>query len=373
MVPRDNIVPTEGSLAMAASKPQQTVVFILGTAHSGSTLLSLILGSHPQAFAVGELSNLPDFFDQGRSICDICESNCDFWQGRFSRQELQRLTACLWNQRLHPAIPLSVERQVRSFLGRDQIFRPYSQIFAKLPGDPRLIVDSTKTLYWIRQQLKLPEFKAPWGRSTLQPKLLHLVRDGRAVLASTLRRQPQTSVASFSRKWLQRIQESEAFFAGFPVADRYCLRYEDLATDPQATLQHLGQFLGLTMTEDQLRYWENDHHFISGNTGTRSLIMKYRQKYRQSSPPKAPLNLPASGAATPPVTSTTPTPAHPEPHTPGDRGTHGPSRAYNLYAEEVGFQIKLDLRWHRELSAEHLETFQRLTGTANAPYAWDPP
>ncbi|NEQ52155.1 MAG: sulfotransferase [Leptolyngbya sp. SIO3F4] len=315
---------------MNKSSPKQ-VLFILGTAHTGSTLLSLMLGSHNQIFAVGELSNLAVRCDKGKPICDICEGGCNFWNHQFSPIEQQRLADCLQHQRLHRFIPLRAERSIRGLIGNDKIFRPYTSIFSKLPKATTTLVDSTKTVYWITLQLQLPEFQRNNPKS-IKPKLLHLVKDGRAVMASYLRRQPNLNVEKLSQKWSQRVTASQQLFSKFPETDRLRIAYEDLATEPESTLQEICDFLGVEFTPALMCYWENDHHFISGNTGTRSLVQKYRQKSKSS------------------------------------KTSH---RDYKLYAEEVGFQIKLDLRWKNELSSEQLDVFDQVAGEVNKPYAWN--
>ncbi len=188
-------------------------------------------------------------------------------------------------------------------------------------------------MYWINLQLKLPEFQAKNSRS-LKPKLLHLVKDGRAVMASYLRRQPNLNIEKLSQKWAKRVTASQKLFENFPAADRLRIAYEHLATEPERTLQKICDFLGVEFSPTQICYWENEHHFISGNTGTRSLIQKYRQKSTLLQPS---------------------------------------NRNYSLYAEEVGFQIKLDLRWKTELSSEQLDVFGQVAGEVNKPYAWNTP
>ncbi|MGD1854401.1 MAG: sulfotransferase [Leptolyngbyaceae cyanobacterium] len=313
------------------------VLFILGTAHSGSTLLSLMLSSHHKIFALGELSNLPDFHKKDRSICDICEGKCSFWDTQFSSEELNRLTDCLVNQRLHKYIPLKVERQVRSLIGRDQIFRPYTKIFSKLPDSVQVLIDSTKTVWWIEKQLQLPEFRPNGG---LKPKLLHLVKDGRAVIASQIRRRPNSDIEKLSHKWLQRVTKSQALFESFPQADRLCIAYEALATEPEKTLREICNFLDLDFTPKLLPYWESEHHFISGNTGTRSLIQKYR---RQESPSDT--------------------------DSIHQKQNSSSAKDFKYYADDVGFQIKLDVRWKSELSPEQIQAFERIAGEVNRPYA----
>lgn len=297
----------------------KNVLFILGTAHSGSTLLSLMLGSHSKCFAVGELSNLPEFYRKGMSLSDLSNGGGSFWEENFSNNELKALSATLSNQRLRPYMPLKVEKFLRSIIGADHVFRPYTQIFSKLPREVNTLIDSTKTIDWISQELALPEFTS----KALQPKLIHLVRDGRAVMASYLRRLPDLSVEEFCDIWERRTLEARHFFDQFPQSSRKLVRYEYLATRSEETLKELCVFLEIPFLPEMVEYWRKDHHIISGNKGTKSLIKAYQST------------------------------------------TDAPRNA------EQKFGIKLDLRWQQELSSEQLSIFQKRVGELNHPYIFE--
>ena len=55
-------------------------VFICAAGHSGSTLLDLLLGAHPQGFSLGEITQLPKNISLD-SVCSCNEklSECAFW------------------------------------------------------------------------------------------------------------------------------------------------------------------------------------------------------------------------------------------------------------------------------------------------------
>ncbi|NES02120.1 MAG: hypothetical protein F6K22_04290 [Okeania sp. SIO2F4] len=49
----------------------------------------------------------------------------------------------------------------------------------------------------------------------------------------------------------------------------------------------------------------------------------------------------------------------------------GIEEIHGSYDEELGLQIKLDLRWKNELSVENLAIFNSLAGELNKPYEWN--
>src|SRR4030042_5322489 len=60
-----------------------TLVYILAATHSGSTLLSMLLGSHPQVATTGELklsSKAIGDLARYRCSCGRFIRQCDFWQ-----------------------------------------------------------------------------------------------------------------------------------------------------------------------------------------------------------------------------------------------------------------------------------------------------
>ena len=72
-------------------------VFICAAGHSGSTLLDLLLGSHPAGVSVGELTQLPKNIALD-SVCSCGDqvSKCDFWQPVITRFG-DSIDVDLWN------------------------------------------------------------------------------------------------------------------------------------------------------------------------------------------------------------------------------------------------------------------------------------
>ena len=290
---------------------KKKILFILGTAHCGSTLLSLILDSSPQCFTVGELSNLPRLHHKNKPIC---QNNCNFWNRKFSKDELNKLALGLSNTQISPGIPLKIEKFFREIIN-DDIFRPYSIIASKSCAD--VIIDSTKTIYWISSMLRLKELKKEFDIY-----LLHLVRDGRAVLNSYLRKRKRMTLEDISQLWLKRVTNNEFFFKNFSRGKKIQLAYEELATKPQATTQHLCNFLGIEFIPAMLKYWEYEHYMISGNRGTKSLVNQYQNKPEES--PKS-----------------------------------------------QDLSIKLDLSWQTTLTEDSIKKFYAIVGDKNKPYEWN--
>lgn len=290
------------------------VVFVMGNGHSGSTLLELILGSHPQVRALGEITNLRkvvDIDDAEIRICHVCEGRCEFWNGKVDIDVLRRHFS-----HRGPFAPLG--RAISNT--RNALYR---HLFEQTGA--RVLVDGSKGVSWISRQLR-PAWK--WG--DISPFLLHIVRDGRAVVNSKLRKYPDRGIDEESRHWKRVCERMNKYYEQFPADCRYRMSYEELATEPEPVIRRLCDALRIEYMPSMLRYWEHDHHTTFGNTATRSLIDRYRAQF-------------GVGGQTVAVT----------------RARHGE------HYDQIGLAIRLDERWKRELTEEQLSVFESIGGELN--------
>lgn len=297
---------------------KKKVVFIMGTAHCGSSLLNLVLDSHTDCLGLGELSNLPDFYRRGRPICSVCKEDCSFWNHAFSEQEMQLLCQGFADQRLHRYIPLKLEKAVRGLLKRDRPFNPYSLLANKV--SETVLIDSTKTVYWLERKLNAREFK----ENRLEAYVIHLIRDGRAVMGSYSRRKQYQGLTAqefgqeFGNLWQKRLTDENNFFNSF-TGPKIELRYETFATQPEKTAKEICQWLDIEFQPDMLYYKTHEHHPISGNRGTHASVKQHKKV------------------------------DNPKPASPG---------------------IKLNVRWPQTLSSEHVTAFYKTTNGMNKAYEW---
>src|SRR5215469_10239405 len=67
------------------------LVFVVGSGHSGSTLLSMMLGAHPEVLALSEIS----YFDRWIGLNDVCNCgvpvrSCPLWSKVVARISARR-------------------------------------------------------------------------------------------------------------------------------------------------------------------------------------------------------------------------------------------------------------------------------------------
>lgn len=271
-----------------------TGVMICGAGHSGSTLLGLILGRAANAFYIGEGGKVRYLHDLNKPLrkraCKVCGEDCPVWSGFH------------WDQ----TRPLY--RQIAGHVGAG------------------IIVDSTKNPGWIRART------AELEESGDNPVLIFLQRDGRAVLNSRFRKYPEKDAAEQIEAWKAQISASRAVFDDFH-GEKIEVRYEHLATSPDAVIHSICELAGLRYDAGMLDFTGGESHPLGGNTGTQ--FVAARDKVEDN--PDAILKL-----------------------TP---------RTEDYYARHSG-DIRLDLRWKTEMSASNLALFDELAGEFNSAMAW---
>lgn len=271
-------------------------VMVCGAGHSGSTLLGLILDCHSACFYLGEGGKIRYLHDESKPLrkraCKICGGEeCPVWS-RFRWDRERPLYA-----------------QIAAHVGRS------------------VIIDSTKNVDWIGE--RIGELRA----SGAGAYLLYLMRDGRAVINSRLRKYPERDPQRQIVDWMEQIQRSEELFESFD-GPKLRVRYEELVSDPATGMRALCEVLDLPFESDMLRFDEFAHHPLGGNNGTQYLAARGRS----DDPDSAPVAL-------------------------GDR-----SRSYY---EGHSRGIQLDLRWKKEIQPEHLALFDRVAGQFNQPMRWE--
>ena len=265
---------------MSAGSPE--VLYVGSWGRSGSTLLDLILGQIPGFRSVGELRFLWErgLVERQRCGCGVPVPDCPFWGavleeafGSTGGVDPEAMLA-LWRRvdglarlpwLLAPRRPAALDADVRAF--RTVLGRLY-QAVRTVSGDS-VVVDSSK---YAAYGLLLA------GVPGLDLRVLHLVRDSRAVAYSWTRRKPMPEVTTDERYMpLKRPWRSAVFWdlenlglqllRGW-VLDYQVLRYEDLGTDPRAALSGVLGRMGIDADLGFLsggRLQLGPNHTVAGN------------------------------------------------------------------------------------------------------------
>lgn len=257
------------------------VVFVAGSGHTGSTLLALVLDSHPEIVCIGESSIKPKIVRRGAALqqpcsCGALVASCPFWNAVFERvrTEGHDFGPDRWTNDYrfrHPAAQRVLSRACGSRPGRAFVrwaadhFPVYSRgvhradavnialIRALLAtSGARVFADTSKRMWRLVHLMRLSE---------LDVKLVLLVRDVRGYAASAKRREG-IPVHNAARTWL-RDQRSAMEVASRIEPHRVLrLRYEDLCGRTEHAQRELWSFCGVAAAETRTTIDANRHHVL---------------------------------------------------------------------------------------------------------------
>jgi hypothetical protein len=255
------------------------VLYIAGAGRSGSTLLELILGSLPEMFSVGEVRFLLEYLVQGDRICGCGQrlNDCSFWRSTQIKSSLSSL------QLTQLALMAKDYDRTRNLLWLTQNFPAHRQ-------PPQEFLDATLQLYQsiykanghriIVDSSKVPSHLNILSRiNQIDLHVLHLVRDGRAVVYSWSKRQKKelgsihkhikmSSPAALKSIAVWGVENYFTRVVGTKTAKYTSLRYEDFVRDPALVLQTALDQLSLGVDLSTLSWPEitvDATHSVGGN------------------------------------------------------------------------------------------------------------
>lgn len=208
--------------------------FVVGVNRSGTTLLRLMLDSHPQLTIPPETHFVPEMIRLARRenttrkrLLRAATSHPrwgDF--GLDSEELLHRL------QRLKPLTPATA---IRTFYG----------MYAEKEGKPRW---GDKTPRYMRAMPRIE-------RALPEARFIHLIRDGRDVALSQAERALEgtpPSLTEVAERWQRRISTAREHSG--ELNDYLEIRYEDLVAEPAETLTRICGFIDLPFDPAMLDY-----------------------------------------------------------------------------------------------------------------------
>ena len=261
------------------------LAYILAASHSGSTLLSMLLGSHPQIATVGELklsSRAMGDLEQYRCSCGEFIQECGFWEkvkegmaGRGFEFELAhagtdyKQVESRYARRLLG--PLHRGRLLESF--RDTALwlsttwrKELAEIHRRNAALASTVCEITKTSVVVDSSKIALRLKYLLKNPGLDVKVIRLIRDGRGVALTYmdpasfadardlalrgggtggLRENERLTMAHAAYEWRRSNDEAEHILRRIDKSQWIQVRYEDLCKDTANTLVRLFEFLGV--------------------------------------------------------------------------------------------------------------------------------
>jgi hypothetical protein len=262
--------------------PDLKVIYIMGAGHIGSTVLDVVMSSHPKLESLGEVSKfhgfgwLPD--DNRHCACGSTVHDCPFWSEVRHRWSVSTGSAdaarYMMLQSRYERTAAGWRRLFRNRLTRTSEFAEYQE--------------GTEAIYRAVQQTRGAEYLVD---SSLTPKrayaqamnpnvdlyLIHLVRDGRGVIWSLMKPNKKIPGKAYvpappqrtTKYWVSANLQSAWVFRSVEKRKRLRIRYEDFALDPPSVLSRIGALIGEDMSglvkEGMLTNPSNDRHTVGGN------------------------------------------------------------------------------------------------------------
>ncbi len=250
------------------------LVYVMGTSHSGSTLLAFLLNSHPEMVSIGETSpSLKRNKDRHLLPCSCGDliGECKFWNQVFDDVTAQGIpfTPTNW------AISFSKTRMMRNLFYRSHA-NPVKEGLrrAAMPlqashikkmrranilgveailkaSGKSVFADASKSANRLELLLQIPEFDV---------RVIWLVRDPRAFVSSLRRR--GFDLEGSAERWNKTMKVMERVYDRPPHDNKMILKYEDLCADHKKVMNDVYDFIGLDEFEVPDDYKSPEHHII---------------------------------------------------------------------------------------------------------------
>ncbi|MEM9613172.1 MAG: sulfotransferase [Actinomycetota bacterium] len=238
-----------------------SVLYIGGYGRGGSTLLDILLGSHPRVLGGGELEMFfKDVVADGTCSCGRRYADCPVWGevlaalraevDGFDADEVATTLASLESTR---GAVVGADFDTRRRYGR--VWRQFFDSAARRTGS-NVVVDSSKSSRGSSGRVRLLMREAG-----LDVTVIHLMRDPRAVLYSERRRGNNDRLESDNKArfllggafrpligWTMANVAVSVLRRRHPKLRVVRVRYEDLMADPRRELERIGDATGLDLS-----------------------------------------------------------------------------------------------------------------------------
>ncbi len=208
--------------------------FVCGVTRSGTTLLRLMLDSHPDVAIPGETHWVPKLIkaferskQTGEDAANLAIDHKRWGDFHLDGEELR--------ERINALHPVTAADSIRAFY----------MIYAEREGKSRY---GDKTPGYVKEMRRIQ-------RVLPEARFVHIIRDGRDVSLSHLRMNwgPETYAES-ARLWRNRIRKARKMA---PSVNHYMeIRFEDLVADTEGILRRVCDFIDLEFDPVMLDYHE---------------------------------------------------------------------------------------------------------------------
>ncbi len=246
-------------------------IIIIGAGRSGSTLLSAILGEHPEVYAAGETSFLlnrlwNEFFAKPEYVRN-------FRVGKLLQATNPEWNAWTWHDFWHTHLNRSFPTENQDAVTQIDLQEEgrLSQLLGRFMAES-LVPPSLRKKFWSFKEIwnGSSSFPHGWTRHNQafpQARYVHVIRHPWTWAESYLQHQQKTpsahDVETALHEWTQMVQCAST---QEPLRGRYhMIRLEDFIGQPEVTLSRLFHFLEISSSPEchlagNKRYLSRPHH-----------------------------------------------------------------------------------------------------------------
>lgn len=266
------------------------LIYIAAPSYSGSTLLTFLLNTHPDIATVGELKWGTIDTLTYRCSCGARLVDCAFWRSIKARVEQKGLPFEFERPptdfRLHNK---SLGDRLMRARNRGPMFEALRSVgMAVLPNCRKRLETARKVnqaamdaiLFLQKGRIVLDASKDPVRLMHLintgdyAVRVLHLIRDGRGVMNSTMKKKGLDAEAA-AQDWAKTHRQIERIAANLHDGTYRQVRYEDLCRETVIECESIFAFLGLEPSKATLSMEDTRHHIL-GNAMRLNTIDKIK-------------------------------------------------------------------------------------------------
>ncbi len=274
-----------------ADTKSEPVVFVTGASRSGTTLMSFVLRSHPKIFGLKELQYFGDLFSPQKE-----KQRC------FTREQALRVAATVFarqNRGTPAGPPRKAERQQaeaymnshQGSLAADDLFANLVQHLADSNGKQIPCEQTPRNIFYADYLLSV----------YAQARIVHMVRDPRAVVASQKRRWRRhgvmgakhgVSLRQFLRAWINYHPFTAARLWNKATASalRYerhsrvmLVRFEELLTAPERVIRDVCDFLNIEFHDSMMDVGQvNSSHAVGQRSAAKGMQLSALSSWRDT-------------------------------------------------------------------------------------------
>lgn len=266
---------------------QLTVIYITSQGHSGSTLLTLLLGGHPDIFAIGEVNAFSEerriarFKKYQKKMALIPHDKRREYESHLEKSCMcgaEAIKVCpVWSRvdrYLREHFDLSLDQLDVNNADNDVFRRHNLALFqaAAAVANVNFVIDATKEMSRMKRLQCLDE---------LDVRPIHLRRSAHGYVYSGVKR--NLPWWKYVRSYVIREIERTLFLSR---QDHFFVQYESLATQTQTIIADIMKWLELPFHSNQLKWSGSKQHLIAGNhmRFNSAAIIRIDEKWRKALP-----------------------------------------------------------------------------------------